>query len=117
MTKKNKWTEEDCPDQSGKIAIVTGANSGLGYEVTRVLAKKGAHVVMGCRNLGKAEEALNQIISEDPDASLEIIRLDLSDLASVVSSIGTTAFGVNHPSVMALTYFSMSGPVVLASSA
>lgn len=97
MTKKNKWTEEDCPDQSGKIAIVTGANSGLGYEVTRVLAKKGAHVVMGCRDLGKAEEALNQIISEDPDASLEIIRLDLSDLASVKDFVSD--FSKKHQSL------------------
>ncbi len=97
MTKKNKWTEEDIPDQSGKIVIVTGANSGLGYEVTRILAKKGAHVVMACRNLEKAEEALNQITSEDNAASLEIIRLDLSDLASI--KVFVSEFSKKHQSL------------------
>ena len=80
---KDKWTSEDIPDQTGKIAIVTGANSGLGFEVAKVLARKGAHVIMGCRNIEKAEEAHNQIISEEGNVSLEIIQLDLSDLASI----------------------------------
>ena len=80
-----------------KIAIVTGANSGLGYEVTRVLAKNGARVVMGCRDLGKAEEALNQIITDDINASLEIIRLDLSDLASVKDFV--SEFSKKHQSL------------------
>ena len=97
MSKKNKWTKEDIPDQSGKIAIVTGANSGLGYEVTRVLAKNGAHVVMGCRNLEKAEVAFNQIITDDINSSLEIIRLDLSDLASVKDFV--SEFSKKHQSL------------------
>ena len=80
---KVKWISEDIPDQIGKIAIVTGANSGLGFEVTKVLTRKGAHVIMGCRNLVKAGEARSQIISEEGNISLEIIQLDLSDLTSV----------------------------------
>jgi len=80
---KNKWTTDDIPDQTGKIVIVTGANTGIGYEVTKILARKGAHVVMGCRNMEKAKNALNNIISEEGNVSLEIIKLDLSDLASI----------------------------------
>ncbi len=83
MVKKKKWKFEDIQDLSGKIAIVTGANSGLGYEVAKSLARKGANVIMGCRNLEKAEKAKNQILSEFPDVSIEIIQLDLSNLSSV----------------------------------
>jgi NAD(P)-dependent dehydrogenase (short-subunit alcohol dehydrogenase family) len=81
--RKNKWTEENIPDLTGKIAIVTGANSGTGYEATRALASKGATVVMGCRNLEKAEAAAEKIKVKLPEAKLEIIQLDLSDLSSV----------------------------------
>ena len=80
---KNKWKFEDIPDQTGRIAIVTGANSGTGYEAAKALARKGAHVVMGCRNQEKAEKAKNDILSEYPEVSLEIIQLDLADLSSV----------------------------------
>ena len=51
------WTARDMPDQSGKTAIVTGANSGLGLETARALAAKGATVILACRNLEKANEA------------------------------------------------------------
>ncbi|MHA1911095.1 MAG: oxidoreductase [Candidatus Kariarchaeaceae archaeon] len=81
--RKNKWTEENIPDLTGKIAVVTGANSGTGYEATRALASKGATVVMGCRNLEKAEIAAEKIRAKVPEAKLEIIQLDLSDLSSV----------------------------------
>ena len=80
---KNKWKFEDIPDQTGRIAIVTGANSGTGYEAAKALARKGAHVVMACRNQEKAEKAKNDILSEYPKLSLEIIQLDLSNLSSV----------------------------------
>ena len=83
MSKNKKWKFENIPDQTGKIAIVTGANSGLGFEVAKALTRKGAHVIMGCRNLEKAEKAKDQILSEFSDASLEIIQLDLSDLSSI----------------------------------
>ena len=81
--KKNRWTEEDIPDLTGKIAVVTGANSGTGYEATRALASKGATVVMSCRNLEKAEAAAEKIKNKIPEAKLEIVQLDLSDLSSV----------------------------------
>ncbi|HEX7557221.1 MAG TPA: oxidoreductase [Leptolinea sp.] len=77
------WTEKDIPDLTGKTAVVTGANSGLGYHATLELARKGAHVIMACRTPLKAQAAFNQIIKDIPDASLEIISLDLSSLASI----------------------------------
>jgi NAD(P)-dependent dehydrogenase (short-subunit alcohol dehydrogenase family) len=73
------------PNQAGRVAIVTGANVGLGFETTRALAKKEMTVIMACRNQQKAEDARAQIIAEVPDAKLEILLLDLSDLASVRS--------------------------------
>jgi NAD(P)-dependent dehydrogenase (short-subunit alcohol dehydrogenase family) len=83
MAKKKKWKFEDIPDQTGKISIVTGANSGLGFEEAKALTRKGAPVVMACRNLEKAEEAKDNILSEFPEVSLEIMHLDLSDLSSI----------------------------------
>jgi NAD(P)-dependent dehydrogenase (short-subunit alcohol dehydrogenase family) len=78
-----KWKYEDIPDQTGKTVIVTGANSGLGYEVAKMLARKGARVIMACRNLEKAEAAKAKILGEYPKLLLEIMKLDLSDLSSV----------------------------------
>ena len=73
----------DAPSQKGKIAIVTGANIGLGFETTLGLAKKGAKVVMACRNLQKAEQAKQEILQKVPDADLIIMELDLNSLQSV----------------------------------
>jgi len=78
-----KWTVEDIPDLSGKVVIVTGANSGIGLEASRELARKGAEVIMACRTQDKAEAAIQQIQEELPQAKLEFIHLDLADLASV----------------------------------
>lgn len=83
MSHDEKWTTDDIPDLTGKIAVVTGANSGIGFAATMALAQKGAHVVMACRNLEKAHEALAKIRGKLPDASVEIIQLDLADLSSV----------------------------------
>jgi NAD(P)-dependent dehydrogenase (short-subunit alcohol dehydrogenase family) len=74
---------ERIPDLHGKVFVVTGANSGLGFEATRMLSLRGAHVVMGCRDLRLAEEAAGRVRGEAPDARLSIARLDLADLASV----------------------------------
>ncbi len=77
------WTTEDIPDLKGKTAVVTGANGGLGLEVAKGLAGAGAHVVMAARNQEKAAEARDEIIAAHPDASLEIVELDLASLDSV----------------------------------
>lgn len=77
------WTTNNIPDLNGRIAIVTGANSGIGYETARALAVKGATVVMACRNLEKANLAANEIRLGNKQAKLDIIQLDLADLASV----------------------------------
>lgn len=77
------WSEEDVPDMSGRTAVVTGANSGLGLHAARMLAAKGAHVVMACRNERRGEEAMQTILDESPDASLELEYLDLASLSSI----------------------------------
>ncbi len=78
-----KWTTEQIPDQSGRLAVVTGANSGLGLVTARELARKGAHVVLACRNLGKGEEARRAIETRAPTASVQVAELDLASLESV----------------------------------
>ncbi len=80
---RQNWTTDDIPDLSGKITIITGANSGIGLEAARELARKGAHIIMACRDIEKAETAKNEIANTIPDTTLEIIRLDLADLKSV----------------------------------
>lgn len=71
------------PDQEGRIALVTGANNGIGYETTLALAKYGFKVVMACRNEEKAKKAKSNILKEVPEADLDVLLLDLSDLGSV----------------------------------
>jgi NAD(P)-dependent dehydrogenase (short-subunit alcohol dehydrogenase family) len=77
------WSERDIPDQTGRTAVVTGANGGLGLETTRELARRGARVVMGVRNREKAGAAVAAIRAEVPDARLDLRMLDLGSLASV----------------------------------
>jgi NAD(P)-dependent dehydrogenase (short-subunit alcohol dehydrogenase family) len=79
------WTERDAPDLSGKVAIVTGANSGIGLEAARMLAQKGTDVVMACRNAAKAESAASIVKGAAPGAKVRVESLDLSNLASVRS--------------------------------
>ncbi len=79
----SKWSVNDIPDLKDKIAIVTGANCGLGYEDTRALMRKGATVILACRDMDKAGAALKQIYDEKPDAKAEIMQVDLADLASI----------------------------------
>lgn len=73
----------DVPDQTGKLAVVTGANSGTGLETAKRLAAAGARVVLGVRTPAKGEAARAGILAEHPDAQLEVRRIDLADLASV----------------------------------
>ncbi|MEJ5975427.1 oxidoreductase [Novosphingobium sp. PS1R-30] len=77
------FTAADVPDQTGRTIIVTGANTGLGYEAARVLAAKGARVLLACRDQAKAEAAMAQIRAEAPAADLAFLPLDQADLASV----------------------------------
>jgi len=79
----NKWTQQDIPDMTGKVVIITGANSGLGLESTKALAAKGATVVMACRNVRKAEEAKAEVLAANPAARLDVMALDNASLASV----------------------------------
>ncbi len=79
----DKWTTADIPNLTGKIVVITGANSGLGYESSLALAQKGAHVVMACRSPKKAESAKAEILKHAPNASVELMALDLSSLKSV----------------------------------
>jgi NAD(P)-dependent dehydrogenase (short-subunit alcohol dehydrogenase family) len=80
----SKWSTEQIPDQSGRSAIVTGANSGLGLATARELARHGASVVLACRNTAKGEQALHEIERvASAEASIELASLDLASLASV----------------------------------
>jgi NAD(P)-dependent dehydrogenase (short-subunit alcohol dehydrogenase family) len=79
------WTEKDIPDLSGRTAVVTGANGGLGYQTALALAGAGAHVVMAARDAEKTAAAVARIAERYPAASLEVVPLDLGDL-SVVSA-------------------------------
>lgn len=79
------WTENDVPDQTGRTVVITGANGGLGLENARVLAGRGARVVMAARNLDKAADAEQSIRDIHPSASLEVRHLDLASLASIAA--------------------------------
>lgn len=91
------WTTDDIPDQAGRIAVVTGANGGLGFEVARELARKRANVVMACRDVPKAEAARGAILGEIPTASLEVQELDLASLESVRAAVARIL--ANHPRI------------------
>jgi NAD(P)-dependent dehydrogenase (short-subunit alcohol dehydrogenase family) len=78
-----KWTTADIPDQTGRTAVITGANTGLGYETAAALAAKGAHVVLAVRNLEKGKAAADLIASATPGASVALQELDLTSLDSI----------------------------------
>jgi NAD(P)-dependent dehydrogenase (short-subunit alcohol dehydrogenase family) len=79
----DKWTAAEIPGLAGRRAVVTGANSGLGYETALALAAHGAEVTMAVRDTAKGDAAAQQIRAQAPHASLEVHRLDLADLASI----------------------------------
>ena len=88
-----QWKAEDLPDLSGKTIVVTGGNSGIGYEAALQFAGKNASVVLACRNVEKAREAASKIKSANPRRSVEVMELDLSklhfsEIESMIRDIG-----------------------------
>jgi NAD(P)-dependent dehydrogenase (short-subunit alcohol dehydrogenase family) len=78
-----KWTTADIPDQTGRVAVVTGANTGLGYETASALAAKGARVVLAVRNVDKGKAAATLTSQRNPGASVAVQELDLTSLDSI----------------------------------
>jgi NAD(P)-dependent dehydrogenase (short-subunit alcohol dehydrogenase family) len=83
MWRMARWTANDIPDQSGRVAVVTGANSGLGYVTALELARHGARVVLAARNEVRGREAIARVIAAVPDADIELRSLDMASLASI----------------------------------
>ena len=82
MTQK-KWDSTSIPDQKDRVAIITGSNTGIGYETARVLANKKATVIIAVRNLEKGNAAANQIRARHENANVKVMALDLANLKSV----------------------------------
>jgi NAD(P)-dependent dehydrogenase (short-subunit alcohol dehydrogenase family) len=80
------WNEQAIPDQTGRVAVITGANSGTGFEAARLLVRHGATVVLGCRNPEKGKAALAALLAETPGGKVELEFLDLGSLASIRSA-------------------------------
>jgi NAD(P)-dependent dehydrogenase (short-subunit alcohol dehydrogenase family) len=78
-----KWTEADIPDQTGRVVVITGANTGLGYETAAALAEQGAHVVLAVRNLDKGKDAAARISVTSPRGEVALQELDLTSLESI----------------------------------
>ena len=83
VTTGDAWGDDDIGDLTGRVALVTGANSGIGFETTRALAEHGAHVVMACRDEAKARRAYDELDNDLSRSSLEVLTIDLADLGSV----------------------------------
>jgi NAD(P)-dependent dehydrogenase (short-subunit alcohol dehydrogenase family) len=91
---KKRWTSKDIEDQTGRVAIVTGANSGIGYETAKALAAKGATVIVASRNEQRGRDAVERMLADLPDATVELIQLDLASLDSVRTFV--KAFSSKH---------------------
>jgi NAD(P)-dependent dehydrogenase (short-subunit alcohol dehydrogenase family) len=90
------WTAAEMPSQAGRRALITGANSGIGYHAALELARKGAHVLLACRNKAKGDRALVRLRAEVPTASAEVVLLDLASLASVCA-FGAAELALGEP--------------------
>lgn len=80
---KQRWTSRDIPEQSGRVVLVTGGNSGIGYAAAEALAEKGATVVIACRSEKRGANAVGRLVADHPEARVEMLMLDLADLSSV----------------------------------
>ncbi|MYY13583.1 SDR family NAD(P)-dependent oxidoreductase [Streptomyces sp. SID4919] len=107
----SRWSEYDIPDQSGRTAVITGANSGIGYCAARALARRGARVVLACRSEERGTAARDRVLAEVPGAEAEFAPLDLGSLASVREFARTWARDhdrldllINNAGVMALPH-------------
>lgn len=109
--RNSQWSSHDIPNLTGSTALVTGANSGLGFETSLALAAKGAHVVMASRNLEKGTLAAREIRRQAPTASVEVMQLDLASIASIrqfsdnfKSKHKALRFLINNAGVMAAPF-------------
>jgi NAD(P)-dependent dehydrogenase (short-subunit alcohol dehydrogenase family) len=105
------WTADDVPDQSGRTAVITGANTGIGFELATVLAARGATVILACRDERKAEAAARRIRAENGRATVRMVRLDLASLGSIreaADMIGASCMQldllINNAGVMHVPY-------------
>jgi NAD(P)-dependent dehydrogenase (short-subunit alcohol dehydrogenase family) len=105
------WTTADIPDQEERLAVITGANSGVGYEAAKALAAKGAHVLLAVRSTERGDQAAAQIRRDHPNARLEVMQLDLADLRSVrrfaetfLKSYRSLPLLINNAAVMAIPF-------------
>ncbi|WP_409428134.1 SDR family NAD(P)-dependent oxidoreductase [Mycobacterium sp. SMC-11] len=97
MSSRDKWAAEDVPDQTGRVAVITGSNTGIGYHTAEILAGHGALVVLAVRDLEKGDAAAKRIHTANPQARVEVQELDLSSLASVREA--TEAISTAHPRI------------------
>ena len=109
MAETVKWTAAQMPSQAGKTALITGANSGIGYQTALELARHGAHTLLGCRSESKGAAALEKLLREVPGAAAELVLLDMASLASIrnfaeryVAAARPLDILVNNAGVMAL---------------
>lgn len=79
----SRWTPREIPPQQGRLALITGANSGIGFQAARYLSRAGTSVILGCRNAAKGEAARAKILAEQPSAKVEVRVLDMADLDSI----------------------------------
>lgn len=107
----NQWSQNNIPDQQGKTAVITGSNSGIGYEAALALAQKNAQVILAVRNIEKGEAAAQAIRQVYAQAQVSVQALDLADLSSVRTFAGTFLAQhdqlhllINNAGVMALPY-------------
>lgn len=100
MGKSVNWTIDKIPDLSGKVIIVTGANSGTGFEAARAYAFKNATTILACRSLERGRQALNQIQNEFSNANLDLIQMDLADMASIRKFTDDFMVKYNHLDIL-----------------